>query len=128
MNKTSAKKITDAYFESWLSQDYDRFIGLLHPDIEVKECTGDTYLGIETAKKWFKGWHEGGNRVVTWPISDYMYDPESETMIATWIFTCLFDGVEYTFEGISTLSFGDGLIYRLSEYQMEAEKKYPYAD
>ena len=126
MNKNLAYKIVDDYFKSWLKQDKEGFLSLLHEDVVVKECTGDVYKNKMIAEKWFEGWNVDGNKVFRWDISNRYYDNEKETAIIEWEFECLYEYNIYCFLGISTIRFKADLIYKLNEYQMDKEKKYPY--
>lgn len=126
MNRKLAKNIVEDYFKAWIDQDKDLFLTLLHDEVVVYECTGDTYLNKNIAEKWFIGWHAEGNKVLSWDIFEHFYDEENQTATVTWVFKCCYHSNEYTFEGSTILNFKNDLIIKLSEYQMNVEKKHPY--
>ncbi|HZK34540.1 MAG TPA: nuclear transport factor 2 family protein [Bacillota bacterium] len=126
MNEESAYYITKKYFDSWLKQDKKEFSPLLHEDVVIQECTGDVYNKKKIAEKWFEGWNIDGNKVLRWDINNNFFDRDKETVFVEWEFECLYEFKKYAFQGASTISFKGALIYKLNEYQMNIEKKYPY--
>ena len=118
--------IVESYFESWLSNDFNRFKGLLHEDIIVEECSGDTYEGIKACETWFETWNQPGNRVSSWKITRTISGDLNSEIIVEWNFVCDYDYKTYSFDGCSIFTFKDHLIISLKEFQMEKEKKYPY--
>lgn len=118
--------IISEYFESWINRDEELFLSLLDDDIVINECTGASYLNKQIAGKWFKGWHAEGNKVLVWDIKDHFYDEEKEVAIVKWRYICLYLEKEHMFDGASVVKFRKNKIVGLDEYQMEAEKKFPY--
>ncbi len=126
MNKKLAYTITENYFDSWLKQDLKGFLSLLHDDIIIHECTGDVYNNKSIARMWFEDWNVDGNKVLRWDIINKFYDNDKETVILEWEFECVYEYKQYAFQGSSTICFKESLIYKINEYQMNIEKKYPY--
>lgn len=126
MDRMLAFTIIDRYFKSWLEQDKEAFLSLLHEEILVKECTGDTYNNKAIAQRWFEGWNKEGNKVLNWDISSRYYDQDSQVAVVEWKFECLYDYNAYSFLGSSIVGFKDELIIKLFEFQMDIDEKYPY--
>lgn len=118
--------IVESYFYSWLQNDFNRFRNLLHPNIKVEECTGDTYIGSKACEDWFKTWNQVGNRVLNWKISNTISGKLNSEIIVEWSFTCEFDYKTYSFDGCSIFAFEDHKIIGLKEFQMDTNKKFPY--
>lgn len=118
--------LVESYFWSWLTNDINRFKQLLHADIVVEECSGDTYVGKDTCETWFKTWNKTGNKVMTWNITKTILESLNSEIIVEWQFACDYDFKAYSFDGCSVFEFRDHKIVSLKEFQMEKEKKYPY--
>lgn len=118
--------LVESYFESWLRNDFNRFTNLLHENIIVEECNGDTYVGINACNTWFTSWNKDGNRVVNWPIARTISGVENSEIIVEWTFECEFEYKSYSFDGCSVFTFKDHKIISIKEFQMDSKKNYPY--
>ena len=116
--------LMERYAKVWMDRDHKGFLEMLDDCVHVKECTGDTYNGKDVCRLWFEGWHEGGNRVIDWQVVNEWQ--LGENSFSCWRFTCLYQGKEYTFDGMSHFRLNGDRIIELNEYSQETDSKYPY--
>ena len=128
MDRATAELLIRQYFQSWLQQDVSLFLNTLSPDIEVVECYGPAYSGIDETQDWFHDWHtrpEKG-KVTRWDILKLIYDEQQEIAAVEWDFECVYDGNVGSFLGASLFSFNQTKITSIREYKMEKEQYRPY--
>jgi hypothetical protein len=78
MNRATAELLIRQYFQSWLQQDISLFLSTLSPSIEIVECYGPAYRGLDETQRWFHHWHtrpEKG-KVTRWDILRLTYDED----------------------------------------------------
>lgn len=126
MNRDQAIEIINLYFEAWVEKNFGKFAKVVHDNAIVRECTGAVIEGKDELYRWFREWNQGSNEVVHWKISYIGYDKEQMAAFVEWSFKCVYDGVEYEWDGSSTVKFKDALIVELNEYEMKLEKFHPY--
>lgn len=126
-NRKAAEALVNAYMASWLQQDTDLFASVLHEEAIVRECTGAVIAGKEELNRWFRQWHESGNRVTVWALRRIGFDETCGAAFAEWTFQCEYEGRTYTWDGSSIVRFRDGLIAEINEYEMKQEKFRPYS-
>jgi ketosteroid isomerase-like protein len=128
MNRATAETLIRQYFQSWLQQDISLFLSTLSSKIEVVECYGPVYSGLDETQDWFHDWHtrpEKG-KVTRWDILQLMYDEQQEIAAVEWDFECVYDGNVGSFLGASLFHFDDTKITSIREYKMEKEQYRPY--
>lgn len=116
--------IIDAYFQAWVHKDEGALLKTLDQDIYCKESTGDVYEGIEVVGAWFRGWHQGDNQVLSWQIGE-CWQVEDQYFLK-WVFKCRFEGILYTFDGMSQIRIHEDRIIEINEYSQVHDNKYPY--
>jgi len=121
MNRERAEKLIHQYFQSWLQQDLKLFLSTLSPEIEITECYGPIYHGLEENRQWFINWHEGEGKgqVTQWDILRILYDDKQKGAAVEWDFYCIYEGNLGSFLGTSLIHFGDSQIISIQEYEMK---------
>ena len=68
MDRSAAETLIRQYCQSWLAQDRALFLSTLSPNIQVAECYGPLYWGIDEVRCWFDDWHSGPGKgkVIRW--------------------------------------------------------------
>lgn len=127
MKRDTAHELVTQYVDSWLSQDMALFLGTLHDDVIVRECYGPVYEGKRACERWFWTWHDEENRVLQWMIRSFLFDSETRTAAFEWDFSCVAEGEEHAFFGSSHVTFRDGRIDSINEYEMTADQYQRYA-
>lgn len=102
-----------------MTQDLPLFLETIHGEVLVRECYGPVYEGKDACENWFRSWHDDGNRVLEWTIETLLFDPEARAAAFEWDFACLADGEEHAFFGSSHVTFRDGRIHSLNEYEKD---------
>jgi hypothetical protein len=128
MNRVTAEMLIRHYFQSWLQQDISLFLSILSPDIQIVECYGPAYHGLNESQLWFQDWHtrrEKG-KVTRWDILRLTYDEQQEIAAVEWDFECVYDGSTGSFLGASVFAFDQAKITTIREYKMEKEQYRPY--
>jgi hypothetical protein len=128
MNRATAELLIRQYFQSWLQEDISLFLSTLSPKIEIVECYGPTYRGLDETQQWFHHWHtrrEKG-KVTRWDILKLTSDERQEIAAVEWDFECVYGGSTGTFLGASIIAFDDAKIKSIREYKMEKEQYRPY--
>lgn len=125
MNREEATELIEQYVASWVIRDETLFLETLHDDIVVRECNGPVYEGRDTCERWFRTWHGEGNRVLEWTIDSFLFDPETSAAAFEWDFECLVEGEEHAFFGSSHVTFRDGRIDSINEYERTKEQYNP---
>lgn len=129
MDSSTAETLVRQYFQSWLEQDRALFLSTVSPDIQVAECYGPVYCGLDEMEHWFGDWHTGPGkgRVTRWSILSWLYDEQQRTAAVEWDFECICDGNPGSFLGASIFCFDAAKITRIHEYKMEKEHYRPYS-
>lgn len=128
MNRATAEMLIRQYFQSWLQQDISLFLSTLSPDIQIVECYGPAYHGLDETQLWFQDWHtrrEKG-KVTRWDILGLTYDEAQEIASVEWDFECVYDGSTGSFLGASVFAFDGAKVTSIREYKMEKEQYRPY--
>ena len=109
MNRNAAETLIRQYFQSWLQQDLSLFLSTLSPEIEIVECYGPAYGGIEEVPQWFIGWHtkSGKGKVTRWEIFKILYDEAQNIAAVEWDFECIYAGNVGSFLGASLFHFDE---------------------
>jgi hypothetical protein len=129
LDRELAEGLIRRYFQSWLAQDRVLFLSTLAPNIQVAECYGPVYCGLNEMKRWFDDWHSGPGKgqVIRWDILTWHYDPQQKMATVEWDFECIYDGNLGSFLGTSVFCFDATKITRIHEYKMEKEQYRPYS-
>lgn len=120
------KRLIEAYFQAWLSQDETRLADFFEADAVYSECYGPEYCGVKQITQWFRDWNKRG-RVTRWEIRRVLRQENS--LAVEWIFGCVYDGETSLFNGVSLVEFSEnGKIQSLKEFQSKAEHVFPYGE
>ena len=113
------------YVDTWLRQDPAALPEALAPDVHYVESHGPAYRGLAQVQQWFADWHTHG-RVLAWDVGDHLSD--GAVHACRWRFTCVYDGNESTFDGVTWFVLDDaGRIAELHEFAATQPVHYPYA-
>ncbi|WP_338543359.1 nuclear transport factor 2 family protein [Paenibacillus tundrae] len=126
MERETAVEVINQYFRSWVEKDFNLFVGSIHEEAIVRECTGEVIQGRDELNRWFKQWNGSDNEVMYWDIHNIGFDYEQMTAFVEWKFKCKYKGTTYEWDGTSIVYFENSLIIELNEYEMKKDKSYPY--
>jgi hypothetical protein len=120
------KRLIEAYFQAWLSQDESRLTEFFEPDAVYSECYGPEYRGLPQITRWFRDWNKRG-RVTRWDILGCIQ--QEHALAVEWTFGCIYDGEASLFNGVSLVAFSEnGKIRLLKEFQSKAKHIFPYGE
>lgn len=112
------------YVDAWLRRDPTALPDVLAPDVHYVESHGPAYHGLAQVQQRFADWHRRG-RVLAWDLGDHVGG--GSTHACRWRFTCTYDGVESTFDGVTWVVLDDaGRITELREFAATPPLRYPY--
>lgn len=118
------QEIVRAYFDAWLQKDIQTVAHTFSEDTVYTECYGSQYHGLCQILKWFADWNQKG-AVLQWDIHRMV--EQGRTVVVQWFFRCDYDGTVSGFDGVSVIDFDEAdKICRLSEYQSEPKRVFPY--
>lgn len=112
------------YMQAWCQQDDSRLDCFFTEDIYYSECYGPVYQGLIQVKQWFRDWNKQG-KVEEWTIQRTL--EVGKTLVAQWHFSCVYDGLEHEFDGVTIADFEGNKIKKLLEFQSDSEHTYPYS-
>jgi ketosteroid isomerase-like protein len=124
-NRDKRFRCISDYFEGWLTKDEAKTLDTLQDNASIMECDGRVYKGIKAIRSWFRDWNKS-NSVTRWEMTDQYFDESVDVAAIQWKFSCIFAGVEYSFDGCSLISFNSGRISRILEYSMQSTHSEPY--
>jgi ketosteroid isomerase-like protein len=110
--------LTD-YITAWKSNDPERIVETVTPDVVITESFGPVYLGRDRVREWCEKWNEQGSRVLDWVITNEV--TLGDTLVAEWRFDYHQDGVDRSFLGATVATARDGKIAELREYAVTAD-------
>lgn len=127
------------YVDCWLAQEPSVLPEVLAPGVHYVESNGPAYHGLAQVQRWFADWHARG-RVLAWELGDSVSgdlahgdsvpgDLVSGDLVhaVRWRFTCRYDGVQSTFDGVTWVVLDDvGRIVELREFAATLPLSYPY--
>jgi hypothetical protein len=112
------------YVDCWLTQDPSALPEVLASGVYYVESYGPAYHGLGQVQQWFADWHTHG-RVLAWDLGDVV--SAGLVCAVRWRFTCVYDSVESTFDGVTWLVLDDaGWITELREFAATLPLRYPY--
>ena len=114
-----------AYIQAWLDNDSRYLSDWFSDDICYRECYGPEYHGIEQLKQWFSDWQQEG-RVLEWQVSNMM--EVGDKLVAEWHFSSQYKKDRGSFNGVSVVTFYEGKITKLVEYQSSDAVVFPYGE
>ncbi len=128
MNREQAEILVQQYFQSWLQYDLILFLSTLSSEVQITECYGPIYSGLEENRQWFINWHDGDGKgkVTQWDILQILYDEANNMAAVGWDFACIYNDNPGTFLGTSLIHFDDSKITSIQEYEMTKEQYRPY--
>jgi hypothetical protein len=116
------------YTSGWAQGNKEQIISCLTSDCVITECNGQRFKGLDQINSWLNDWEQAGNEVTQWKIKSDYYDLKSKTAVFEWDFTCLVEGNQYHFKGVSVVGYESKRIKEMKEYRMEAELCFPYEE
>jgi ketosteroid isomerase-like protein len=120
---TNQIELIKHYFNRWLTKNQSDLNTVFIPNAHYIECYGAEYNGIDEIKQWMV--HKFKVQTVTqWDIKHIYHDGDIYTV--EWLFACLDNGKKFKFDGVSLITFRDGLIAEVKEFESKHQHYRPY--
>lgn len=107
------------YIEAWKSNDTERILATVTPDVVIAESFGPIYHGRDRVREWCEKWNVQGSRVRDWIVTNEV--AVGDTLVAEWRFDYHQDGRDRSFLGATIATVRDGRIAELREYAITAD-------
>lgn len=110
--------IVQIYINGWKQNNLDMILSSLAEDCVIIESHGPIYQGSAALKKWFALWLQANSQIKNWDIKSFYFCSDKHTAFTEWDFSCISNGAEYSFPGISIFKFRNQKIELIHEYRM----------
>lgn len=101
-----------AYIDAWRRND------VLTADCTIIESYGPVYRGRQRIEQWMRTWLDAGGTIGNWTITTEAV--AGDTVMAEWIFSCIWQGKPTTFDGATIARLDQSKIAYLREYATTA--------
>jgi ketosteroid isomerase-like protein len=108
------------YVTGWQRHDAAAVLATLADDCVIIECYGPVYRGKQRVEQWMRTWLDAGGSVTGWEITTHA--AAGDTLIAEWLFSCVWHGKAATLEGATIARLTDEKISYLREYTTTAPR------
>lgn len=123
MSVTKSIKVIKQYFKMWLTKDSRNLEDIFTSNIHYIECYGAEYSGLHEIKQWMS--HKFKTQTVSqWDIKNIYHDKNIFTV--EWTFSCTENNKNFSFDGVSLITFTEDKIAEIKEFESKKEHYRPY--
>ncbi|BAQ56483.1 nuclear transport factor 2 family protein [Lactobacillus acetotolerans] len=123
MSVTKSIKVIKQYFKMWLTKDSRNLEDIFTSNIHYIECYGAEYSGLHEIKQWMS--HKFKTQTVfQWDIKNIYHDKNIFTV--EWTFSCTENNKNFSFDGVSLITFTGDKIAEIKEFESKKEHYRPY--